>query len=206
MSGLVDRVSLDVFLPFVMAGARGLPESMALAYIRQACIEFAQRSNILRRRAFIDMQCGVTDYPVWPDDCEEIARINAVRVGLTTYRGTRDTIDLCHCGSRFTVRDGLLHLPTPPHGDQPRAVEVRFCAKPAQTACEVDAILHSDWQDAIEDGALARIYQLPGYEFTQPMLATTRARSFYEKIARARVRALKSDTSATPFAVAPSFI
>jgi hypothetical protein len=206
MDNFIERTPLDAFLPFVMAAARGLPETMAIAYIRQACIEFCRRSNAVRRHVRLDQQRHVVDYPIWPDDSEQVVRVTEVRVGTSTYRARRDHLEFAHWGVRYTVRDGLVHLSARPQKDVPDAIDIRFVVAPTQTACEVDSILYHDWQNAIEDGALARIYQLPGYEFTEPRLATSRGTSFDERIARARVQALKSDTTATTVALAPRFV
>lgn len=206
MQSLVDRVPLDRFMPFVMAGAQGLPETMAHAYVRQACIDFATRSSILRRRVTFDLQANVAEYPLWPADCEQIVRVKELRVDRVPYFGRRKSIAFTHCGMLFTVADGMLRLSRTPVHDRPGAVDVWMCVSPTQGACEVDALLYEDWQQAIEDGALARIYQLPGYQFTSLPLATQRGRSFDEHIARARVRALRSDTSASLTAIAPRIV
>lgn len=206
MDDFIERTPLDAFLPFVMAAARGLPETMAIAYIRQACIEFCRRSNAVRRHVTLDQQRHVVDYPIWPEDSEQVVRLSEVRVGTSTYRARRDHLEFGHWGVRYTVRDGLVHLSARPQKDVPGAIEIRFVVAPTQTACEVDSVLYHDWQNAIEDGALARIYQLPGYEFTEPRLATSRGASFDERIARARVQAIKSDTTATTVALAPRFV
>ncbi|MCA8017733.1 hypothetical protein [Burkholderia metallica] len=206
MENLVEFVPLDQFMPFVMAGAQGLPETMAQAYVRQACIDFATRSSILRRRVIVDLQARVTDYPIWSDEREQVVRVNEVRVDGTPYRGQRNSVVFMHMGVRFTVADGMLRLSHVPHHDRPGVIEIRLSASPTQDACDVDSLLYDDWQPAIEDGALARIYQLPGYTFTSFPLAAQRGRSFDEKIARARVRALRSDTSAHLTAIAPRIV
>jgi len=206
----VERVPLDAFLPFVMVGARGVPEALALGYIRQACIDFATRSGILRRVALLDEQRYVRDYPLWPDAEEQIVRVNEVALNGIRYRGGRDRAGFRSPwfwrNAGFTIRDGVLLLAVVPQCDRPEAIDVRMCVAPTQRACEVDALLLDDWQQAIEDGALARLYQLPGYSFSAPMLATARGRSFDEAIARARIRALKSDTGESMRAVAPPIV
>ncbi|KVD35425.1 hypothetical protein WI84_16275 [Burkholderia ubonensis] len=206
MENPVEFVPLEQFMPFVMAGAQGLPETMAQAYVRQACIDFATRSSILRRRVIVDLQEHVTEYPIWADDREQVVRVNEVRVDGTPYRGQRNSVVFMHMGVRFTVADGMLCLSRVPVHDRAGAIEIRLCASPTQGTCEVDSLLYDDWQSAIEDGALARIYQLPNYQFTSFPLAAQRGRSFDEKIARARVRALRSDTSAMLTAVAPRIV
>lgn len=208
MQSLVERVPLDRFMPFVMAAAQGLPESMAQAYVRQACIDFSTRSGILKRAVTFNLQPCVFEYPLFsPEDGEQIVRVSEVRVGRAEYRGHRDRIVFFHFGRRFTVSDGMLHLShAPSEHEKPIPVEVRLRVSPTQDACDVDALLYDDWQQAIEDGALARIYQLPGYQFTALPLATQRGRSFDEQIVRARVRAVRADTSAELNALAPPII
>lgn len=208
---VVNRVGLDRFLPFIMAAAQGLPESMALAYIREACIDFCEKSSILRRRIFITTQPRVHEYPLLPDDDERLIRVDEVSLGRRRFRLHRDrTVFLLH-GMQATVRDGRLALSfvpfrealTPPPWDDWRyRIEVRATVAPTHDACAVDEILLHDWEHAIEDGALARIYMLPGYKFSSPQLAGVREQSFSEGIRRARVRGITSDTSADIFATA----
>ncbi|WP_333679872.1 hypothetical protein [Dyella sp.] len=203
---LVERVGLDEFLPFVMAACPDLPEAMATAYIRQACIDFCTRSGILRRKTWIDQQRDVRAYPVWPDAGETIVRINEVHVDGRCYRGARNRCCFDHFGIRFTVDDGMLRLSSPPGRDKPQAIEVRFVAAPERNACEVDALLYEDWADAIEDGTLAKLYLLPAYSFASPTLAKARRGSYDDHVRRARVRALKSDTGDSTVAIAPPFV
>ncbi|CAE6958668.1 hypothetical protein [Paraburkholderia domus] len=206
MQSLVERLPLDVFMPYVIAGAALCPESMALAYVRDACIDFATRSNTLRRRTFIHQQCGVRDYPVWPDCCEQIVRINEAHVDGWCYRGARDTCCFDRSGALFTVSDGLLHISSEPSDDRPRSIELRFTVTPTRDACEVDATLFNDWQNAITDGALARLYMLPGYPFSAPQLGVVRERAYNGAVSRARIRSLKSDTGDVTMARGTPFV
>ena len=206
MQSLIERVALERFMPFVIAGAPTCPETMVFAYIRDTCIDFATRSNSLRRRSTILQQCGVREYPVWPDCCEQIVRINEARVGQRCYRGARDTCSFDWGGARFTVTDGMLHISNDPPDDCPRSIEVRFTVSPARDACEVDATLFDDWQTAIVDGTLSRLYMLPGYPFSAAQLGIVKERAYTANINRARIRALKSDTGDVTYAVAAPFV
>ena len=202
----IARVELRAFLPFVMAACPDAPEDMAVAYVLQATIDFCQRSGVLRRVAFIDQQANVNAYPVWPEPCETVVRVNEVCIDGCCYRGGRATCCFDHCGARYTVDDGLLRISITPEVDKPAAIEVRFTAAPARDACEVDAVLLEDWQEAIEDGALARLHLLPKFAFCSQALAATRSRSFADHIRRARTAALKSDTGDAVHARAPAFV
>lgn len=195
-----------MFLPFVMGACPDAPEDMATAYVRQAAIDFCQRSSLLRRTALIDLQRNVSSYPVWPEPCETVVRVNDVCIDGCRYRGARNTCCFDHCGARFIIDEGLLRISGPPDIDRPQALEVRFAAAPARDACEVDAVLFDDWQEAIEDGALARLHLLSRYAFSSQALAATRSRSFADHIHRARVAALKGDAGDTAFAHAPAFV
>ncbi|OLL27469.1 hypothetical protein BTH42_31990 [Burkholderia sp. SRS-W-2-2016] len=179
---------------------------MALAYVRDTCIDFCVRSNTLRRRTVIDQQCGVSDYPLWPDHDEQIVRVNEAHVNGTCYRGARDACCFEHGGARFTIRDGALHISHDAAHDRPQAIEVRFTVSPTRRACEIDATLFDDWQPAIADGTLARLYMLPGYPFTAPQLSLVRERAYNVAVNRARIRSLKSDTGDTAMARGMPFL
>ena len=202
----IARVELRAFLPFVMAACPDAPENLAVAYVRQAAIDFCQRSGVLWRTAFIDQQANVSAYPVWPEPCETVVRVNAVCVDGCCYRGCRASCCFDHCGARYTIDDGLLCIAITPEVDRSASIEVRFAAAPARDACEVDAVSMDDWQEAVEDGALARLHLLPKYAFSSQTLAGIRSRSFADSVRRARVAALKSDTGGPMRAWASEFV
>jgi hypothetical protein len=206
MMQLYERVPLNQFMPFVMAGCMACPESIAIAAIRQACITFCQRSGWLRRTVKIDQQSKVTAYPIWSDQDEQIVRINRVCVNDQCYSGQRNRCDFKYGAYRFTISDGLLIVAPVPQQDKENAIEVHFCATPTHSTCEVDATLYHDWSNAIEDGTLAKLYALPNYAFSDVRLAQIKNQQFNEHINRARIRALKNEIGDVVMARAPSFI
>ena len=201
----INTISLNEFLPFIMANCPELPESIAQAYLRQTCIDFCQRSSILRRHVTIDLQEGVSNYPIWPNGNEQVVRINQVSSGGKNLRGQRNHYSLPSCGT-FTVQDGFVILSSPVNYDADDALHIEMTVTPSRKACEIDELLYQDWQEAIEDGTLARLFLLPNYPFSDPRLAMVRSRSYADHIIRARVRASRSNQTDAVFAVATPFL
>lgn len=180
-----NRTKLEEFLPHVMAMVQGdsrpaLPSNVAISYIRNAAIKFAQRSSVIRRSVQIKFQPDNLIYPL-VDDPEEEKIHRLVRV----YRG-----DEC-CNDEFvaTFDDNTICLaawdvPSDPCEDQFFTAE--FVAIPTRNACSVDEILFDEWHDAIVDGALEQIHLMPQRPWTSGTASRERQRNFGLAVADAR--------------------
>lgn len=58
----VEFISLAEFLPRVTLIAKGVPDDVALEYLRQAAQTLARDSLLLKRELRLDVQAGVRDY------------------------------------------------------------------------------------------------------------------------------------------------
>lgn len=203
---MIQRLPLTEFLPFVMLGCPGVPEPIAIAAIRLACIDFCQRSGWLERKTRIDQQKHVCEYPVWPDENEAIARLKEVKIGCTCYTAATDSCCFDHCGTRFTVARGMLKLSKAPVCDEKNAIQIWFAAKPTQLACDVDASLFNDWHEAILNGTLARLYAVPGREWSSESFAETNRQNFNADISTARVQVLRGHSDANVILQTPAII
>lgn len=201
---MIYRVSIDKFLPFVMAACQGLPEEMAQAYIRQTLIDFCERTSLLKRHKVVKVPRGFDRFPIEPDNQEQIVRINHLVIDGHLHQGHQGYLHFHHFGRAFTIKDGFIVLSTPLESE--KAIEVTYVAAPTREACEVDAVLYDDWQEAIEDGALARLLILPNYQFTQPNMAMFRTNAYAQWVQKARVRTLKKHHTGITYARGESFL
>lgn len=180
-----NRTKLEEFLPHVMAMVQGdsrpaLPSNVALSYIRNSAIKFAQRSSVLRRTEVIEFQPNNDMYPLVdaPDE-EHIFRI------VKAYTGTQ-----C-CGNEFlaTFDDGIICLPgyvVPSDPCEDLCFTVEFVVTPTKKSCEVDEILFTEWHDAIIDGALEQIHLMPQRPWTSGTASRERQRNFNIAVGEAR--------------------
>lgn len=70
LCNIPDKVPLEEFVPELRLIANGVPSDIAAAYIRNAAIEFCERSAVLKREVFVDLQCDVREYLLEPDDVD----------------------------------------------------------------------------------------------------------------------------------------
>jgi hypothetical protein len=82
---------------------------------------------------------------------------------------------------------GLIALsPTP---DRPYMISMRAATKPKRTAEKVREILYENWVEPITDGALFRLFSMPGMTFSNPTLAVTHAALYKQGVNRALAEA-----------------
>lgn len=198
MQLLKRKVSLDKFLPHVKANTIGseeegmMPDNVALSFIRNSAIAFAERSGVLTETIKIDLQCGLDEYPIETSDestvigikSAELGDFNSQDCGLTWSWGE----------VMFEVEDDVLKIWPVPDKDIDRGLELEVVVAPSREACSVDAQLYTKYFDAIIDGALFEIHMMPNYPWSSVSRADYRRRQFDDKISKASVnRVLKGN-------------
>lgn len=181
-----NRTKLDEFLPHVMAMVQGdsrpaLPSAVALSYLRNSAIKFAQQSSVLRRTEKIKLQPNQLAYPLVdvPEE-EEVYRIVSARYG-----------DEDCCGREVYVflDDNIMCVGShevPPDTCEGVYLTVEFVVIPTRRACSVDDILYTIWHDAIIDGALEQLHLMPQRPWTSGTASRERQRNFNMAVAEAR--------------------
>lgn len=183
---------LEDFLPHILIHTAGtdesgsLPKEAALSFIRNAAIQFADKSGVLTQKIYVDLQCGLSEYPIETADCETI-----IGVKYAKYR-EHEASD-CGCswswGSvSFTFHDDVLSIHPAPTNDAQGGLEVEVVLTPNREACELDAQFFDKWHDAIVHGALSEIHSMPGQPWSSVTRADYRNRRFHEEISRFSVR------------------
>lgn len=200
MLQLLDkRVSVDKFLAHVMANAIGdektnmLPENAARSYIINSAIKFAEKTGILKRNIKVDLQCGLTTYPIEIADCETIILVEQAQYN-NFCAGPDDFFSSGHscCWKwgevRFTMEDDTLHINPAPTSDVKQGLELKLIVAPKRDSCEVDASLYEKWHDAIVNGALYNIHLMPNRPWSSMSRADYYKRLFDEDVSRATIR------------------
>lgn len=200
MLQLLDkRVSVDNFLPHVMANAIGdektemLPENAARSFIINSAIKFSERSGILKRKIKIDLQCGLDTYPIEIADCETVimvehAQYSSFCAGPDDFFSSGSSCCWSWGDVRFSMEDDTLHINPAPTKDIKHGLELKLIVAPKRDACEVDVSLYDKWYDAIVNGALYNIHMMPNRPWSSMSRADYYKRMFDEDVSRATIR------------------
>lgn len=193
----VAFIGLEEFLPRVSLVAKGVPDDVALEYLRQAAMRLARESKLLKRELRLDVQAGVRDYYIQSGDNEQVHLIHSVQYGKAGERSG------CASSSCFVplkaCRSGVFSFEPPdkvilnqsPKSDGEGALFVHYFAMPTQNACEVDALLFEHYHDVVVDGALGWLLMMRKYEFADPQLAVLYGRQFRQGLAQAKIDVMR---------------
>lgn len=189
--------SLDSFLPYVRPWAPGVPDPTAYKAIRQAAIDFCERTRLWQYE---------DDYDVTEQDCIggiftpngsqlhdiEIVMFNGQEL---IPKAPRD-IDRLEKGWRTgDLGSGLPKYYTQTEQNALRLVPamdghvyLSLRLKPAQDATELPDFISREYNEVIGWGALSRILTVPGQSYTNPDLAMFYAQKFIEKLDRLNLK------------------
>lgn len=183
------KVELSVFLPELQLEIPELPDDILMHYVRKAAIEFCERSHVLQREITICLQQCVPNYLLESPDCTRIVSVSGIcRACGAPYE--RVTSKPCHvpCLNRMAWWDrneGSIWLhPAPAEGSN---IMVRVSVAPEQDACEVDAILHDKFHEAILAGARHFLYAIPRRAWTSQTFSDSCRQEFDRRIASAGI-------------------
>lgn len=154
----IDTYDWARWLPEVIVGVEDPDEEIAANYVRQAAIEFCKEGRVLQREVIIELQPGVTTYPVFPYEGEQIIGV----IAIATPAGTCGCSGAQTSGASGDVRWSLdvarneLHLSGAPAAG---LVALLVYAAPAEDACAHDVFLYDRFRADITLGA-RRAYAL----------------------------------------------
>lgn len=179
------KINLEEFLPHVMAMVQGdsrdgLPSNVALSYIRNAAIRFAERSRVLRRHHTVRFQPNLTCYPLLDGDDEVILQVtgachNDGPIGVGSFED--NVLRICYTPNECDIE-----------------FEVMYVVKPTRKACAVDELLYEEWHDAIVAGALSDLHLMPQQPWTSGQSHLLRRQEFERGVAQARIRRWREGT------------
>lgn len=182
--------SLDAFLPSIRPYAPGVSDLAAYFGIRQAAIEFCERTNIWR---FED------EFDVSSDQCEALMSLPGSEIHMIEgvwFEGNKlEPITPEYLDERFPGwRAGRDVSGVPRYVTQtepntitlvPRTagrVKLALFLKPSQDTDELPDFLAAQHRQTIAHGALANILLIPNQSFTNPELAGAFGQSFQSKL------------------------
>lgn len=192
MQLLKQTVPISKFTPHVVvatydeSGDNPIPENVAESFIRNSAISFAEKTGILTEKISIDLQCGLSEYPLEVSDCNTIIGVKSAKFG--EWSDEDCGFGWTWGGVNFKMIDDLLTIYPAPTQDFSNGLEIEVVVAPNRDACELDAQLYDKWFDAVINGALAELHMLPSRSFSSTTRGDYRRRLFNEDVGRATVR------------------
>lgn len=203
-------VSYDQFLPRVLQYVPDASEFIAIDAIRQACIEFCERTYYWQYQSpSLNVVNGQSQYVIpTPADTKFVGPVQVYFNTLLLIPKSPDELaDIYRMGSwnqlqgspqyvTRIIKPELTLVPIP-YVTQPATLYVRTALAPTQDSNEVDSEIYEQWAEAIAWGARARLLAQPRQDYTDKAGAIEAAKMFNYHINRARIQMNKGLTRAS---------
>ena len=195
------------FFPNILTEAPGAAEVVVANAVRNACIEFCEKSLILQRdHDPVSLKKGVVDYdlepprgyivvkvmkawledaqldPLAPDFVREASVYNRL---FSSYQDKSSTPRV------YLQKDERsVSVWNPPEKDYPNGLTMRVALKPTRASESIENVILEDYAEAIASGALSRLMMSVGKPYTNVEMAGVHKGLFQQAINVARARAL----------------
>lgn len=149
----IDTYDWARWLPEVIVGIEDPDEEIAAHYVREAAIEFCKEGRVLQREVVVELQPGVSTYPVFPYEGEQIIGVIAIHTptGACGCDGAAQTSG--YDGAiqwSLDVARNELHLKGAPSKG---LVALLVYSAPTEDACAHDVFLYDRFRADITLGA-----------------------------------------------------
>lgn len=211
-------VSYDEFLPEVLPYVHDCPQPVALNAIRNACIEFCEKSQwLVYEHDPISYTANVGSYEFDPPTDTNVARVlSAWSSNIPIIPKGQDELEAMYgyawrevSGSpRFYVQmnpDEIVLVPKP-EVFQSQALKMIVVIKPLRSSSAVAPSVYEDHAETIAFGARARLYDTPGQPYSDPAQAVKFRGWFEAAIGEAKIARNKGLTRAQNIARPPEFV
>lgn len=195
------------FHEYVLPHVHGCPVGLANNAIRNAIIEFCEKSRLWTVDATAaNVLAGVNRYSFYPPEgsrviCPEYVAIN----GTQLLQISLDDLDALHTGWReleqefpmwcYMDTDTSIRLVGTPTKDITGALEVSVALKPTRSSQECPDFIREDFAEVIAAGALSKLHAMVGRVWSNPQLVKEYRRQFRYGVATARSKSMKSRQS-----------
>lgn len=189
---------LENFIPYVLPYVRGAGEPAVLKAVRDACIDFCVRSDLVQRVTPQDITATTEDYAVTPPSQMQMARAIAVMwqgrwftvVGPdqvqsdVALRGVTIGTAVPLSGNPqyfFQKTPTALSVSVYPIPDTTlvNGLTIKASFKPTQVATQVEDVLFNEYAEQIAAGAIGRLMAVPGQTYSSS--AGVGFMAFFEK-------------------------
>jgi uncharacterized protein YbdZ (MbtH family) len=195
----------ESFLSRVLIEVPGCAEISAIQAIRDACIEFCEKSLVLvRDHDPVTVQQGVVDYDLepptgtlvikimqaWLDDAKlEPAAPDQVRHAALYNRDYASYQSAASTPLVYVQKDErTVSLWPVPDKTYTNGLTMRVALKPTRSSSAVDDAIFEEYAETIASGALARLMISPGKPYTNPQVSGAHRLMFGQGVNVARQR------------------
>lgn len=185
---------LDSFLEELRFEYPTLPVQLFQFYLLKAARSMSRQGNLIRRRAVINLESCVTRYRLESPDGLEICgilRSYIIPSGCCGGHDARETFtlpqSLCPCGREVVWYDDLEKLLHVKHANAPGRLLMELAVMPGQKACELPAVLYTDWLDTLLMGVRAYVMLIPARPWTNVQMGRAYMNEFEKRITAAAV-------------------
>ena len=194
------KVGWEKFIGHVSLYAQGAPDEIYKNAVRDAAIDFAERTNALQHTWCFDLQDCVDYYSMEIDDCYTIKDICSVCV---CGREWEKAIKWAHCPKSCTWYYEApcdLYIHPAPNCDIENGLEVTMTIQPGQDSCAIDKIFYDKYAHHIANGALERLLLIKNTAWYDPSSAGLYGLKFRKSIAQVKSQVARNHTSGPLFA------
>lgn len=185
---------LDSFLEELRFEYPTLPVQLFQFYLLKAARSMSRQGNLIRRRAVINLEPCVTRYCLESPDGLEICgilRSYIIPSGCCGGHDARETFTLpqglCPCGREVVWYDDLEKVLHVKHANAPGRLLMELAVMPGQKACELPAVLYTDWLDTLLMGVRAYVMLIPARPWTNVQMGRAYMNEFEKRITAAAV-------------------
>lgn len=188
----INTYDWERWLPEVIVGIEEPDEEIAASYVRSAAIEFTKGARVLQREITIDLQPGVSIYPVFPYLEEQIIGVMAAKVsgGSCTCSGLSG--HFFGMGWQLDVARNELHLTGVPNRG---VLKLLVWAAPAEDACVHDVFLYDRFRYDIALGARVMYANAVHFRDRALMASLPSGEAFARAIVLAKTKAMSMPSS-----------
>lgn len=195
------------FFPNVLYDVPGAPEPVVVNAIRNACIEFCEKSLVLTRdHDPITLIQGKVDYDLEPPGGYLVVKVQKAWVDHNPITPLAPDIvkDAAVYNRLFSSYQSAPSIPRSylqkdertisvwpvPEKKYQNGLTLRVALKPTRASTEIDDVILEDYAETIAAGALSRLMVSPGKAYTNTEFAGVNQAKFISGINVARARAL----------------
>lgn len=204
--------SYDDFLTYVLPDVPGCAEIVAVQHIRNAVIDFCEKSLIAQADLDpVTLIPGQADYDLEPPANRLVTKVISLFyrnqilppsaqdeiASATFYNPSAINADQRNDPRTWMQKDAKTFSVFPiPSLRENNAITIRAALKPTRTSTSCDDVLFEDYAEYIAAGAKARLMMTPNKAYTNPALVTTQNQFYMQGVNVARQRASRGYTRA----------
>lgn len=197
--------SYEDFFPNILTEVPGAAEVVVENAVRNACIEFCEKSLILTRdHDPITVAAGVVDYDLEPDTGYLVIKVQKAWLEdqpltpmapdmvkqAATYNRTFSSYQAGPSTPTHYLQKDERTISVWPVPDKQYAngLTLRVALKPSRNSSSIDDVIFEDYAEVIASGTLYRLMASPGKAYTNPELAVVHKSLFEQGVNTARSR------------------